>query len=199
MNQKEVAMYKILSFIILIIFYGVYIAKMLIQRSKGIKTDQMAKGKKEKKLFLTELIMKIATYSVVLVSVLSIIFDKTAPNIAMLVLGIVLGLLGDLVFLISVVTMRDNWRAGIPQEDKTNIVTYGIYKISRNPAFLGFDLVYLSVLVLNFNFVLLLFSLFAMTMLHLQILQEEKFLEKTFGKEYLDYKSKVFRYFGRKI
>lgn len=199
MNQKEVAMYKILSFIILIIFYGVYIAKMLIQRSKGIKTDQMAKGKKEKKLFLTELIMKIATYSVVLVSVLSIIFDKTAPNIAMLVLGIVLGLLGDLVFLISVVTMRDNWRAGIPQEDKTNIVTYGIYKISRNPAFLGFDLVYLSVLVLNFNFVLLLFSLFAMTMLHLQILQEEKFLEKNFGKEYLDYKSKVFRYFGRKI
>lgn len=192
-------MYKILSFIILILFYGVYITKMLVQRSKGIKTDQIAKGKKEKKLILTELIMKIATYSIVPVSVLSIIFDKTSPNTALLILGVAFGFLGNLVFLISVVTMKDNWRAGIPQEDKTNIVTVGIYKISRNPAFLGFDLVYLSVLVLNFNFVLLIFSLFAIVMLHLQILQEEKFLSKTFKDEYLDYKSKVFRYLGRKL
>jgi protein-S-isoprenylcysteine O-methyltransferase Ste14 len=44
----------------------------------------------------------------------------------------------------------------------------------------------------------LVFSVFAMTMLHLQILQEERFLSKTFGAEYNDYKGKVRRYLGRK-
>ena len=35
-------------------------------------------------------------------------------------------------------------------------------------------------------------------MLHLQILQEEKYLTATFGKAYTDYKKHVFRYLGRK-
>ena len=35
-------------------------------------------------------------------------------------------------------------------------------------------------------------------MLHLQILQEEKYMETTFGESYLQYKKKVFRYLGRR-
>ena len=43
--------------------------------------------------------------------------------------------------------MRDFWRAGIPETDKTELVTEGIYQISRNPAFLGFDLLYIGILL----------------------------------------------------
>ena len=40
---------------------------------------------------------------------------------------------------------------------------------------------------------------FALVFFHLQIVcVEEKFLIETFGNEYLQYKSKVCRYFGRK-
>ena len=35
-------------------------------------------------------------------------------------------------------------------------------------------------------------------MLHLQILQEEKYMLKTFGDEYAGYKKTVFRYLGRR-
>lgn len=42
------------------------------------------------------------------------------------------------------------------------------------------------------------YGLFAIIMLHFQILQEERYLSATFGEEYTKYKSKVFRYFGRK-
>ena len=42
------------------------------------------------------------------------------------------------------------------------------------------------------------FSLFAIIMLHFQILEEEKYLKKTFGEKYLTYKNKVCRYIGRK-
>ena len=43
--------------------------------------------------------------------------------------------------------MRDFWRAGISETDKTELVTEGIYQISRNPAFLGFDLLYIGILL----------------------------------------------------
>lgn len=42
------------------------------------------------------------------------------------------------------------------------------------------------------------FSVFAMVMLHLQILQEERYLENIFGAAYTAYKKQVFRYLGRK-
>lgn len=58
------------------------------------------------------------------------------------------GATGDVVFLAAVLCMRDSWRAGIPEKDKTELVTRGIFKISRNPAFLGFDFVYIGVAAL---------------------------------------------------
>ncbi len=97
-------------------------------------------------------------------------------------------------------TMKDSWRAGVPESGKTALVTRGIYQISRNPAFLGFDLVYIGILLMFFNWVLFAVSVFAIVMLHLQIVNvEEDFLTKAFGNAYLDYKKKVCRYLGRKF
>lgn len=68
---------------------------------------------------------------------------------------------------------------------------------SRNPAFLGFDLIYLGLLVAFFHPIHLIAVLYTMTALHLQILQEEKFLASTFGEPYLRYRAKTARYLGR--
>lgn len=189
---------KIIGLLILAVFYAVYICKMIVQKRKGIQTDQIAKGKQKTKTFYIELVMKIATYSVVVAEVLSLFFAPPYLPQMLVVVGVVLGFIGDILFTVSVVTMKDSWRAGIAENDKTEIITSGIYSISRNPAFLAFDCVYVGLLLMAFNWVLLVLSVFAMTMLHLQILQEETFLSKTFGAEYNVYKSKVRRYLGRK-
>ena len=189
---------KIIGLLILAVFYAVYISKMILQKRKGIQTDQIAKGKQKTKVFYIELAMKIATYSVVVAEVLSLFFAPPYLPQKLVALGVVLGFIGDILFTVSVITMKDSWRAGIAENDKTEIITSGIYRISRNPAFLAFDCVYIGLLLIAFNWVLLVFSVFAMTMLHLQILQEEKFLSNAFGAEYNAYKSKVRRYLGRK-
>ena len=89
--------------------------------------------------------------------------------------------------------------AGVQKEEKTNLVTTGIYSISRNPAFLGFDLMYIGILFSFFNWFLCFATGFAVVFFHLQIVNvEEDFLIKAFGNEYLQYKSKVCRYLGRK-
>lgn len=189
---------KIIGIVILLIFYSVYIGKMILQKRKGIQTDQIAKGKQRDKVFYIETIMKIATYSVVLAEVISILTVEQLSQEAGIV-GAIIGFVGDVIFAMAVFTMKDSWRAGLAKEDETRIVTNGIYKISRNPAFLGFDCVYIGILLMFFNWVLLVFSVFAILMLHLQILQEEKYLPSVFGEEYLRYKRKVLRYIGRKI
>ena len=82
---------------------------------------------------------------------------------------------------------------------ETELVTNGIYQISRNPAFLGFDLLYIGTLLMFFNWILCFLTVFAVIMYHLQIVNvEEDFLFATFGNEYLQYKKKVCRYIGRK-
>ena len=188
---------KVTSLLILVLFYSAYLGKMLLQKRKGIQTDQMAKGKDKTKVFYIELVMKIATYGVVAAELISVWFvPPKLPQIWILI-GAVLGFAGDILFAVSVVTMKDSWRAGIPQKDKTEMITSGIYSISRNPAFLAFDCVYAGLVLMHFNWALLLFSVFAMTMLHLQVLQEEQFLSETFGAQYSEYKARVRRYFGR--
>ena len=90
-------------------------------------------------------------------------------------------------------------KAGVFKTDKTELVTNGIYQISRNPAFLGFDLLYIGTLLMFFNWILCFLTVFAVIMYHLQIVNvEEDFLFATFGNEYLQYKKKVCRYIGRK-
>ena len=143
--------------------------------------------------------MKTATYSIVIVELVSIIWNlNRSPNIIRL-FGSMIGFAGVVVFGLAVWTMRDSWRAGIPESDKTEMVTNGIYTYSRNPAFLGFDMVYIGILMMFFHEVLLVFTIASMVMLHLQILQEEKFLQKVFGEKYLTYKNKVCRYIGRNV
>ena len=198
MNLKHLLPFGIIALAIIFIFYLIYFTKMFIQKKQGIKTNQIG-SRKEKKLHIIETLMAIATYSIVLVEVVSIFTNFNYSINIIRIIGAILGFIGDLVFLLAITCMKDSWRAGIPKSDKTKLVTNGIYKISRNPAFLGFDLVYIGILLLYFNPINLIFTLFAIIMLHLQILQEEKFMEATFNDEYIDYKKKVFRYLGRKF
>jgi len=44
------------------------------------------------------------------------------------------------------------------------------------------------------NLLLLVATLFVITIIHLQILEEEKFLTYRFGEKYLEYKKRVGRY-----
>lgn len=90
-----------------------------------------------------------------------------------------------------------SWRVGIPEE-KTALVTNGLYRWSRNQAFVGFDLLYLSICLMFFNIPLLLISAWAAIMLHLQILQEEHHMHQMCGEAYDAYKKHTFRYFGRR-
>ena len=191
--------YKIMACLILLIFYSVYVIKMLQQRREGIKTDNLGKGKKGF-IRIIEVLLKICSYIIVVAEIISIIIYNQTINPYVRIIGLIIAALGTLVFIKAVIDMKNNWRAGISKNEKTELVTNGIYGWSRNPAFLGFDLTYIGIAMAFFNIPLLIISIVTVIVFHLQIVNvEEDFLIANFGQEYVNYKKSVNRYFGKKL
>lgn len=189
--------FQLIALFLLLAFYGCYFGKMLMQRRQGVQTDQISKGKTGPALHI-ERAMKAATIAAPVGEVVSILLNTTCLPGWLRVAGLLLAALGTGVFILSVATMRDSWRAGV-STDKTELVTRGVYRISRNPAFLGFDLVYLGLLLAFANGWLALLSCWAAAMFHLQITRvEEPFLRAAFGEDYRRYEAQVRRYLGRR-
>lgn len=83
-----------------------------------------------------------------------------------------------------------------PLEPTEEIYQDGLYAISRNPIYVGFSLIMISLSLLLDNFwiiILLLPTLVIMT--YGVIMREEAYLEDKFGDEYRRYKNKVRRWF----
>ena len=195
--MEEYIPYRILALIVLAVFYGIYLVKQWRQKRRDIRTMQIGHGK-DRQTHTVETLMGIATVGIIPAQLLSIGFGWSHLPANARFTGFCVGILGNLIFLISVLCMKDSWRAGIPVKDKTELVTDCIYAYSRNPAFLGFDLQYIGMLLMFCNLLTGMFTVFAIVMLHLQILQEERYLTATFGTAYLDYRHRVFRYLGRR-
>lgn len=187
-----------IALLLMAAFYGCYFVKAYSQKKQGITTSQIGKGKTGF-VKAIEYTMMVATLLVPAGELVSIFFNLSGMPEWVRWLGVFLGAMGVAFFILAVVSMKDSWRAGVPEKDKTHLVTHGVFQISRNPAFLGFDLLYLGILLMFWNGMLFALSIFGALMFHLQIVNvEEDFLLKTFGEEYLLYRKTVNRYFGRK-
>ncbi len=185
------------ALLMMAVFYGCYFFKMLRQRKQGIATDQLGKGKTGFVRFI-EISLKVIAWLLPAAELISVFANTTSLPAWARLLGAVLCAAGITVFVLAVLEMRDSWRAGVPEGEDTDLVTTGVYAFSRNPAFLGFDLLYIGILLLFFNLPLLLLTLLAILLFHLQIVNvEEEFLLKTFGSDYLQYRKQVRRYLGR--
>lgn len=83
----------------------------------------------------------------------------------------------------------------VPQTPTNALYTGGVFRFTRNPMYLGFLLAQV-VVAIKFNNLFILLSLPIVWWLlnKWAIKPEEIYLEKLFGQEYLDYKSKVRRW-----
>lgn len=189
--------WRVIGFVIFASFYAFYLAKLVILKRQEIKTNQMGVGNKPRKVLVIERVMSVATVLTVVLGLGSILVAPVSELLWMKIAGILAGVMAVVVFAMATITMKDSWRVGIPEE-KTALITNGIYAWSRNPAFVGFDLLYLAMCLLFFNVPLVVMSVWAAVMLHLQILQEEKHLLKMVGAEYEEYRKRTMRYWGRR-
>jgi len=90
--------------------------------------------------------------------------------------------------------MRESWRIGIDEINKSELVTSGLFSYSRNPIFLGIMIANFGLFLIIPNaFTLLIVSLSTVS-INTQIRLEEAFLEKSHGTAYINYRKKVRRW-----
>jgi protein-S-isoprenylcysteine O-methyltransferase Ste14 len=159
-------------------------------------------GKKDNAHDYIGFIMKIIIILLILVVSLFAINDNwyffTSPivflqNEYLVIIGLVFIHISLLWIAIAQYQMRSSWRIGIDEKNKTELVTRGVFSLSRNPIFLGMILSILGLFLIIPNAVTFFCSLTSYFIIQIQIRLEEEFLEKQHTKKYIDYKNKTRR------
>ena len=86
--------YRVGALIVLILFYGIYFAKMLSQKRRGIRTRQIG-SRREKSLHRVEFWMSVATLAVVPAQLISIFLGWNVLPPGGRFTGFCLGLMGE--------------------------------------------------------------------------------------------------------
>ena len=185
--------YKVMAGIVLAAFYGIYLGKLYLCRRKS----ECGSGGGEYRT--TELAMKLLILAVVVAEILSIIFSKNDGMGGLRFLGLIIAIGGMVIHIAAAKAMGEIWQPGTSEKIRpTALVTNGIYSVSRNPEALGFYLLWVGLLIMFFAWWLIIVTVFAVVMLHLQVLKEEKYLAEIFGVEYFAYKNRTLRYIGKR-
>ena len=188
-----------------VVFYGSYFIKTYSESKKGIAVNRLGIGEKSLKTRMIEVFLIFFSYGTAAVQLLSVLFytrwerlledgGNGGLPIGICLAGVAFAVVGTVFFLMAMGEMKENWRAGIDEGQHLSLVSGGVYRISRNPAFVGFDLLYIGFCILFSNGFMLLFAVLGIFTLHLKIKEEEKYMEKRHGDKYKEYQRKTRRY-----
>jgi len=109
--------------------------------------------------------------------------------------GLILFVISFLWTSIAQFQMSKSWRIGIDYEEKTKLVSHGLFKYSRNSVFLGVLVSYFGTFLIIPNILSFAILLTTWVLIQTQIRLEEVYLEEVQGQDYIDYRSKMRRWF----
>ena len=115
-------------------------------------------------------------------------------NESLRVAGLILLIISFLWTSIAQYQMSKSWRIGIDYEERTDLISHGLFKYSRNPIFLGVLISYLGTFLIIPNTLSFSILLVTFVTIQTQVRLEEEYLENVQGQDYLEYKAKVRRW-----
>lgn len=184
---------KIFVGIILILYFSAFAVKNIVTAKR---TRLPIKGKSAK---VTLLIISVtALYMITCAEIFlkpGFLLEINVLNLSILrIFGLILVAASFLLGVAALLTMRNSWRVGVRNEQKTELITKGIFKFSRNPYFLSYILMFLGIFFVFPNVIYLVFYLAMVILVHQMIRDEENYLAEQHGNSYLNYRKSVGRY-----
>lgn len=120
---------------------------------------------------------------------ISYLSNPTLSIIGQILLTLTLGWV-----LIAQVHMQKSWRIGIDENVKTELIQTGLFKISRNPIFLGMRIMLLGLFLVLPNAATLVTLFSGELLIQIQVRLEEEFLTRIHGEAYRAYRKQVRRW-----
>ena len=122
------------------------------------------------------------------------VIEVSNPSFTIGLISFILAGAGIVIALAGLINLGRSARFGIPRE-KTVFKTEGVYKLSRNPIYIGFNLMTAGSVIYHYQFIpVFIAAVYSVAVYHLIILGEERFLRKRFGKQFEKYLKNTRRY-----
>ncbi len=185
---------KYFAALTIVLMLGMVLTRVLLMRRRGI--EAVSFGKTDKTDFLIPPFAFFYFYIVFAAA-----FDF--PNVSkqeffhseiISWVGVLFCLAGLLLLLWSLVSLKESFRVGIDTEHPGRLITTGVFAFSRNPIYVAFAFILLGQFLIFSNWILLVYLGAGIWLFHRQVLREEDYLKKHYGKEYLEYCNRVRRY-----
>ncbi len=172
--------------------YGIVFAYFFLLNNEGKIDISMFIGVKHSniKVATIEVFSRVSFLLLLTLVVISFTMEKNIIDAN--IFAIIMQLLALIIFIVSKKSMASNWATNITNS-QNNLTTNGVFKFSRNPVYVSYHILFLSMLFYSLSLFLGLYILFTITF-HLLILEEEKYLKSRFGSEYMDYCNDTRRY-----
>lgn len=187
-----------------LLYFGIaFVAKTLfVARKTGknplvLPTDDTAYG-------LIGLYFKYCLLSIFIYVSVNALWPASAPyfmpvyaldHISFTIVGIVLLVISFAFTIIAQVHMKDSWRIGIDKDNKTSLITTGLFAYSRNPVFLAMLTSLFGLFLVRPNAFTALVGIVSYILIQVQIRLEEEYLSEQHGSDYEAYKKTVRRFF----
>jgi protein-S-isoprenylcysteine O-methyltransferase Ste14 len=109
--------------------------------------------------------------------------------------GVLLCLMGLLLFLWSLISFKQSFRVGVDTDNPDRLITDGVFAFSRNPIYVAFAIILIGEFFIFSNWLNLIYIGAGAWLFHRQVLREEKYLNAHYGQAYGEYCNRVRRYF----
>jgi protein-S-isoprenylcysteine O-methyltransferase Ste14 len=172
------------------------------KKHTGIDPKVMANSTSSVQIYMNQIMNVLTIYAVIVIVLHAIglqvasLFSRLEDldNLAVNVIGFVVGLAGLAFCLYAQVKMGSSWRVGIDEKVKTDLITTGMYQYIRNPTYLGLFILNLGIWLIWPTWAIFLLNLIFILFLEIQVRCEEDYLLTIHGQKYADYKKATKRY-----
>ena len=106
-------------------------------------------------------------------------------------IGFILSMIGLILGFIAQLQMKNSWRLGVDKNAEIELVTNGLFSISRNPIYFCLAISFVGFFLIAPNSLSIICIFLMLYGINEKIKDEENFLKEKFGKEFSEYKIKV--------
>ena len=193
--QITLPIYFIVYFVIAFVAKSILVAKKIGKSPLVLPNDDTAYGLIGLyfKLTMAAMLIYVLLFAFKLFEYDNFVQIKWLDIYTVKIIGLVL-LISSLIWtIVAQSQMKNSWRIGIDTETRTDLITNGLFSISRNPIFFGMIISMIGLFLVTPNACTILFLIAGYMLIQIQIRLEEDFLIKQHEEKYLLYKKNVRR------
>lgn len=188
--------YFLLYFFILVVFKSITVRKQIGKSPIVLTNDDSAHGLIG---FYVKCTLGVMAVYIIIFSVFPQWYKYFMPfkfleNEPVKIIAILVALMSLAWIVVAQNNMHQSWRIGIDLQNKTELITNGVYKISRNPIYVGMLVTIAALFFMTPNVLTLLILAVGFVLIQIQIRLEEEYLTKMHGQDFLNYKQKARRW-----